>query len=385
MVVSQTKVIAQLTEACAPRQPMDRRTAQGFEPVPQAETDLKQRIIKNLPPEIPFTGEKGYRLYDVKNGSVSLDAFVAQLKDEELEALTRGEGDMESSLGAPGNAGVFGGILPSLREKGIPPAVTTDGPSGIRLKAACSLTPCATALACTWNPELVEALMAKIGDELLANGSSVLLGPGMNIHRNPLCGRNFESYSEDPRLSGKMAAAAVKGIQSRGVSACPKHFCCNNQERNRNRNDSRVSERALREIYLRGFEICVKEAAPKNIMTSYNLLNGVWNHYNYELVTVILREEWGYAGNVMTDWWMIPAQSPEFPGLMTHAYRVRAQVDVFMPGNHTREDREYHSDGTLLETLGRPDGITRGELQRTAKNVLRFLMTLYPRPSASYK
>ena len=376
MTLEETKVIARLAEACAPAEPMERMTPWGKEAVPTRTVDLKRRILGNLPPEIPYAGDKGYKLSDVKSGKITLDAFVAQLSDTELEALTRGEGAMDSSLGAEGNAGAFGGVIDSLREKGVPVAITTDGPSGLRLKAASSLTPCATALACTWNPGLVEELMLKISEEMTDKGSSVLLGPGINIHRNPLCGRNFEYYSEDPYLTGKMGAATVRGIQSKGVSACPKHFCCNNQERNRNMNDSRVSERALREIYLKGFEICIKESDPKNIMTSYNLLNGVWNHYNYELVTVILRGEWGYNNNVMTDWWLVPSESPEFPGLRTHAYRVRAQVAVFMPGNHEREDREYHSDGTLLETQGRPDGITRGEIQRSAKNVLEFLMTL---------
>ncbi|MCC8015818.1 MAG: hypothetical protein LIO43_00090 [Clostridiales bacterium] len=146
------------------------------------------------------------------------------------------------------------------------------------------------------------SVYCEIAREMKEKGSDVLLAPGMNIHRNPLCGRNFEYYSEDPYLSGKMGAAAVKGIQSLGGSACPKHFACNNQEYKRTVNDSRVSERALREIYFRGFEICVKEAKPENIMTSYNKINGIWSYYNYDLCTSVLRNEWGYKGNVMTDW-----------------------------------------------------------------------------------
>ena len=196
----------------------------------------------------------------------------------------------------------------------------------------------------------------------------------MNIHRNPLCGRNFEYFAEDPVLSGECAAAAIKGIQSTGVSACPKHFACNNQEFNRNYNDSRVSERALREIYLKGFEIAVKKAKPENIMTSYNKINGVWSHYNYDLVQSVLRKEWGYEGNVVTDWWMRKSASPEFPLVRDNAYRVRAGVDVLMPGNMSRVGTDYQSDGTLLMSVGLEGGLTRAEIERTAKHVLNFVL-----------
>ena len=138
--------------------------------------------------------------------------------------------------------------------------------------------------------------------------------------------------------------------------------------------DSRISERALREIYLRPFEICISEGEPLAIMTSYNPLNGVWSHYNYDLVTTVLRSQLGFKGCVITDWWMIPAADPNFEGVRENAYRVRAQVDVFMPGNAKFGDGEYCSDGTLLETLGKPEGITRGELQRSAANTLRLVM-----------
>ena len=207
-----------------------------------------------------------------------------------------------------------------------------------------------------------------------ARGSDVLLAPGMNIHRNPLCGRNFEYFSEDPYLTGRMAAAVVKGVQSTGLSACPKHFACNNQEINRTRNDSIVSERALREIYLKGFEICVKLAKPRTIMTSYNKVNGVWSHYHYDLVQTILRGEWGYAGLVITDWWMQYASSPEFPKLTGNAYRVRAGVDVLMPGGRWIADRRKKPDGTLLATYEKPDGITLGEMQQCAGRVLQFIL-----------
>ena len=336
------------------------------------EYELGKRILENLPEEIPQTGDKGFKLADVKSGKITMEQFVAQLNNNELEAISRGDYVMNSPLGAKGNAGAFGGVLQSLRAKGIKPVITTDGPSGIRLSACCSLLPIGTLLACSFDPQLVEEVYSAVAEEMFAKGSDVLLAPGMNIHRNPLCGRNFEYYSEDPYLTGKIAAAAVKGIQSHGASACPKHFACNNQEFRRNMNDSRLSERALREIYLKGFEICVREAKPKNIMTSYNRINSVYGHYNYELCTTILRNEWGYKGNVITDWWMKNEKSPEFPLIRNQAYRVRAQVDVLMPGGGRIPRRK--PDGTLLESLGKEGGITLGELQRTACNVLRAVI-----------
>ena len=281
---------------------------------------------------------------------------------------------MNHPLGAKGNAGIFGGVTESLRKKGVPPVVTTDGPSGLRLYEICSLIPIGTLLACTFDTALMERLFVKLGEEMVKQGSDVLLAPGMNIHRNPLCGRNFEYFSEDPYLTGKIAASIVRGIQSKDVSACPKHFACNNQEYKRSTNDSVLSQRALREIYLKGFEICVKEAAPKNIMTSYNKINGVWGHYHYDLAATILRSEWGYKGNVMTDWWMRSSASPEFPQLRDQAYRVRAGVDVLMPGGN--RSRRRKPDGTLLKTYGKSDGITLGEMQRCAKNVLRSVMAI---------
>lgn len=338
--------------------------------------NLKARIIENLPSEVGYKGDKGYKLIDVKNGTITLDEFISQLSNKELEALSRGQGKMDSELGVIGNAGAFGGIIESLREKGIPPIITTDGPAGIRVRKYTSLIPCGTALASTWNCALIEKLTSVMGEELVYHKSDVLLAPGMNIHRNVLCGRNFEYFSEDPVLSGKMAGAYVKGIQSAGVSACPKHFACNNQEVMRTKNDSRVTQRALREIYLKGFEICVKDANPLNIMTSYNKINGVWSHYNYDLVTTVLRGEWGYSGNVMTDWWMQKSVSPEFPNIKDNAYRVRAQVDVLMPGGMKRLEKKYKSDGSLLKSLGENEGITRGELERTAKNVLSLAMKI---------
>lgn len=353
------------------------RTADGElarENVPINKIDLKKRVFENVPSDLPVVRDKGYKLQDVKHGKITMDEFVSQLSFTELEALSRGDYTMNSSLGVSGNAGAFGGVLPSLRDKGVPPIITTDGPAGIRVSRKRSLLPTGACMAASWNLRLIEKVYSFVAEEMKECGSSVLLAPGMNIHRNPLCGRNFEYFSEDPYVSGKCAAAVVKGVQSLGASACPKHFACNNQEVNRSRNDSRVSEKALREIYLKAFEIVVKEAQPKNIMTSYNKVNSVFSYNNYDMVTTVLRGEWGYEGNVMTDWWTKHVKSPEFKGVRDNAYRVRAQVDVLMPGVNGRFGSTKHPDPTLLETLGKPDGITLGEIQRTAKNVLKLCL-----------
>ncbi len=377
----ETTVYEQLSQVAAPKEVFKKITAEKdgdaykvcMEDVYTSKTNLRKIILDNLPKDIPMTGDKGIKLIDVKNGKATMESFVAQLSLKELEAISRGDYVMGSKLGVPGNAGCFAGVLSSMRSKGIPAVTTTDGPSGIRLKASCSLIPIGTLLSCSFDTELISELLAGIGNEMKIKGSDILLAPGMNIHRSPLCGRNFEYFSEDPFLSGKVAAAYIKGVQSAGVSACPKHYACNNQEFNRNKNDSRLSERALREIYLRGFEIAVKEAKPKNIMTSYNKINGVWGHYHYELCTTILRKEWGYEGNVMTDWWMQDSVSQEFPNIKNQGYRVRAQVDVYMPGGASKLPLRI-ADRSLIASHKKSDGVTLGEMQRTAMNVLRFAM-----------
>ncbi len=379
--VEDPRVVRQCVEAAAPEQPFpilaaDRDREISERPAAARTVDLKGRIEQALPKGQFITGDKGYKLLDVKRGKVSLDTFVAQLSTTELEAISRGAYIMGHPWGPKGNAGIFGGVTESLVKKGIPPVVTTDGPSGIRLYDSCSLVPIGTLLACSFDTALVEKLYRAVGKEMKARGTDVLLAPGMNIHRNPLCGRNFEYYSEDPLVSGKMAAAVVRGVQASGLSACPKHFACNNQETKRNTNDSILSQRALWEIYLKGFEICVKESSPRNIMTSYNKINGVWGHYHYDLVTTVLRGEWGYQGNVITDWWMQYASSPEFPKLKGNAYRVRAGVDVLMPGGKGFTDKGGKPDGTLLATYGKEEGITLGEMQAAAKNVLRCVLAV---------
>ncbi len=351
----------------------------GTERVPVSKVDLAARVKERLPKAVPETGDKGIKLIDVKQGKNTLDEFVAQLTPAEMETLLRGDGGMNSRLGPAGNASVFAGILQSVRDKGVPALATCDGPSGIRLTANASLLPIGSLLACTWNNELIESMYYEIGKEMDLNGVDCILGPGMNLHRNPLCGRNFEYYSEDPLLTGLMAASMTRGIQKAGASATPKHFAMNNQETNRNSNDSRCSERAMREIYLRAFEICLKVGKPYNMMDSYNKINSFWNYYNYDLNTTILRGQWGWTGSLMTDWWAREGSS-DILHVKNNAWRVRSQMDVLMPG----EGPARGKDNSLLESYeawvaaGRPDditaGITLGEMQRSVKNVLNFVM-----------
>lgn len=379
--IDKTIVVEQLEEALPPEDAFDRikpvekegKLTVGNEKVPTRTYDFVQRVESRLPKALPIAQKKGYTFSQVKDGSITLDEFVSELSVVELERICVGDITMNSRLGAKGNAGAFGGVSESLRDKGIPPIITTDGPSGIRLWTHASLLPCGTALASSFNVELVEELMSQIAIEMKEKGTNVLLAPGMNIHRDPLCGRNFEYFSEDPLLSGKIAAAFVRGVQSTGLSACPKHFACNSQETGRTQTDSRVSERALREIYLRGFEIAVKEAQPKNIMTGYNKINGAGCHYNYDLCTTILRGQWGYDGNVMTDWWVAQGESPHFKDLKNGAFRVRAGCDVAMPGGTGHVSKKF--DKSII-TAYKKGALSVGELQNSAKHVLSVAIKL---------
>lgn len=233
-------------------------------------------------------------LSDVKENPELMDAFLDQLTDDEIIYLLEGHG-----ASIPQGTGCIG----NMPNHGIPAAETADGPAGLRLDESCTAWPIATSQACTWDIELVEKIGAAVAVEAKENGVDVWLAPGMNIHRNPLCGRNFEYYSEDPLISGKMAAAMTNGVQSGDVGVTIKHFAANNRETQRGYSDSRISERALREIYLKGFEICVKESSPWSLMSSYNHINSIQTAESYDLLTTILRDEWGFDGLVMTDWW----------------------------------------------------------------------------------
>lgn len=325
-----------------------------------------------LPAEIPQTGDRGIRLADVVNGKNTLEEFTAQLTDYDLSCIIRGEG-MGSPKVTAGTAAAFGGVSDTLTALGIPCACCDDGPSGMRLDCgtkAFSL-PNGTLLASTFDRPLMTELFTFMGLEMHTNQVDCLLGPGMNIHRHPLNGRNFEYFSEDPYLTGEMASAELAGLHSTGAEGTIKHFCGNNRETRRHFLDSVISERALREIYLRGFEKAVKKGGAKSVMTTYGQVNGVWTAGNYGLVTGILRDDWGFDGFTMTDWWANINRRGKAPDKSDFAAMAMAQNDVYM----VTADGAACNDNTL-DSL-KSGELTRGELQRNAMNILRFLMTTH--------
>ncbi len=312
------RVTQKLTHRAAPSQLKERMCSDGsMEKLPltqpndfmenglgwsEDETECVVPAVREIPRYLLFTQDaaKEHRilLEDVAEGKADLEEFMEQLSDSDMAELLGGQPNT-------GVANTFG--FGNLPEYGVPNIMTADGPAGLRIAPECGVCttawPCATMLAATWNPELVKEVGHAAAGEVKENNIAVWLAPAMNIHRSPLCGRNFEYYSEDPVLTGTIASAMVDGIQSRHIGATVKHFACNNKETNRKNSDSRVSERALREIYLKGFEICVKSSQPWALMTSYNMVNGYRASENKDLMDGILRGEWGYQGVITTDWW----------------------------------------------------------------------------------
>lgn len=345
--VPETVITKKCKSYCAPRSLGERLTADGTYRAAPARKTAQKSFAPGYHSEYA-PREEIIEFIDVAEGKATLDEFIAQMSDRDLMALLTGR----RSAGVC-NTGGMGGLF----KYRIPSIATADGPAGLRLHGTRGVRttsfPVATAIASSWNTALAEEIGAAAALECKENNIQIWLAPALNIHRNPLCGRNFEYYSEDPLVAGKMAAAAVRGIQALRVVATPKHFAANNKEVNRLDSDSVMSERALREIYLKGFEICVKESAPKLIMTSYNLINGVRASENAELITGILRGEWGYEGMVTTDW----SNNAE-------NYReVKAGNDIRMPMKEKLLDEAYE---TGL--------ISRDEMAVCVKRILEMIL-----------
>ena len=291
------------------------------------------------------------KLTAVVDGKITMEQFIESLSDDELITLCGGC----ANRGVADTRGIGG-----LEAAQVPAVMTADGPAGLRIcpdrGVNTTAWPVATMLASTWDPEIVYQVGEAAGKEVRENNIGMWLTPAMNIHRSPLCGRNFEYYAEDPLVAGKLAAAMVQGIQSQRVSACAKHFCVNNKETNRTGSDSRVSERALREIYLKGFEIVVKEGGTWSIMTAYNLLNGDYTSEKYDLLTGILRKEWGYTGIVVTDW---DDKAEHYRGILG--------------GNNVRMP---HGSPKRLQMALKEGLLTRQDLINNVVPVLNWLMKL---------
>ena len=361
------RIVEQLTSRMAPSRLEKRMTSDGsWEELPT--TACNNYCSSVLPPmshdelhatpevrAVPrikdFGREIRTQLKDVADGKITLDDFVAALPTEDLAHLLGGQPNV-------GLANTFGyGNNPLY---GIPNIMTADGPAGIRFHQGLGVTatafPCATLLGSTWDPQICYEVGAAAALEAKENNIMVWLAPGVNIHRNPLCGRNFEYFSEDPLLAGRQAAGMIRGIQSQRIAATPKHFALNNKETNRRNCDSRASERAIREIYLKQFEILIKEAHPWSIMSSYNIINGHRASENKDLLTGILREEWGFDGMVTTDWWTFGE----------HYKETAAGNDMKMATGFPDRLQEAMEKGAL----------TRGEVEKAAKNILRLILRI---------
>lgn len=364
-VVKEDTITEQLSRKAAPYHLQKRMLADGsYEELPQREYVEEEGLPRQdkyaigLPcPDtrgqkgIDFLDSKGVHFSDVADGKMTLDEFMDILTLDDCINLLGGQPNT-------GCANTFG--MGNLPEYGVPNVMTADGPAGLRILSKCGVNttawPCATLLASTWDEELVEKVGKAGAEEVKENNISIWLTPACNIHRSPLCGRNFEYYSEDPYLAGKTGAAVVRGIQSQHIGASVKHFAANNKETNRKDSDSRVSERALREIYLKQFEIIVKEAHPYTIMSSYNLINGIHASENKELLTGILRDEWGFDGLVTTDWWTFGE----------HYRETKAGNDIKMAAGYPERIKEAYEKGF----------ITEGEIRLSARRILNMILKI---------
>lgn len=320
-------------------------------------------------------------LEDVKAGKATLDELTAQLTVEEMAELCvgterrSGEGNVigSASVCVPGAAGDTTSNL--LETRKVPKLILADGPAGLRLERPCTAIPIATTLAQSWDMDLIRRMGEIVGEEMKQLHVDLWLAPGMNIHRNPLCGRNFEYYSEDPVLTGLCAAVDTKGVQSHGGQGTTiKHFAGNNQEDNRMFTNAHISERALREIYLKGFEIAVKTAQPYAIMTSYNLINGVHSANNYDMLQNIARDEWGFEGLVMTDWYT--SQDTTEMGMVSPSgkYSYSSSVQCIKAGNDLQMPGCQENVDDIIEAVNEGKEITKADLQRCAKHILSIAL-----------
>lgn len=374
--IEELKVTEQLSEAACPNdenltlmKPGKRKEDGTYEityvPSQKPTVDMAKRIEENLPKDMEITGDVGITLQDVKAGKNTIEEFVAQLTVSELAQIVRGEG-MSNPRVTTGTASAFGGLSDTLFAYGIPAACCADGPSGLRMEGKATQLPIGTALAASWNPKLVRELYTMEGQELYRNDVDTLLGPGVNIHRHPLNGRNFEYYSEDPLVAGLTGGNEALGVQSnKGVGVTFKHFAGNDQENSRNSQNDVVSERAFREIYLKQFETAVKMSNPMGMMSTYGIVNSVPTANDYELLENILRTEWGFEGIVMTDW--------GGSGGMSDSQAMHSGNDLIMPGNSVTDNLIAYI-GDVEPTIVRgDDGIaTEGGFPSTVAHSMTF-------------
>ena len=372
-LMEETLCVRQCVQALAPTEEFDRLVNGNgnvpvYEKVPLRKYDLKKRIKDGLPKEIALTGDRNIKLQDVASGANSIDEFIAQFSAQRLCELVSGEGPSSHKAPVDGTAGCFGGLNDNWHEYGVPTVTVSDGPVGVRLANSDVHTTCIPSgilLACTWSPETLSEVYEIVAAELKNLKIDILLAPGINIHRYPLCGRSFEYFSEDPYLTGKCAVAFSKCFKENGVECTLKHFAVNSQEFERGSENEILSERAAREIYLKAFQMAVESGYVKYIMSSYNRINGISSSANYDLNTTILRGEWNYQGVVMTDWWTI------IDDIFNNSYSknnlaamVRAQNDIYM----VMPDAAAYNDDLSVALLN--GNLTLAEVQRTARNIL---------------